>query len=85
MKNKLEDLNDHLFAQMERLGDESLSKESLEKEISRTRAITGVSNEIVSNARLALDVEKFKDEIGLTPKAKDIPQMLENKSSDDES
>ena len=33
MKNTLGDLNNHLFAQLERLGDEDLSKENLEKEL----------------------------------------------------
>lgn len=73
MKNKLSDLNDHLFAQLERLGDEQLSGEALEREIERSRAITGVSKEVVSNARLVLDAEKHKREYGI----KDVPKMLE--------
>lgn len=38
-KNKLSDLNDHLFMTLERLGEEDLSNEELEKEIERSKAI----------------------------------------------
>jgi len=35
MKNRLSDLNDHLFAQMERLADESLTPEQIGHEATR--------------------------------------------------
>lgn len=35
MKNKPVDLNNHLFAQLERLGDEDLSGDDLKQEIER--------------------------------------------------
>ncbi|HET8799662.1 MAG TPA: hypothetical protein VFN01_00625 [Marinobacter sp.] len=73
MKNKLTDLNNHLFAQLERLNDEGLSGEALQEEIERSKAVTGVSKEVVSNARLVLDAEKHKREYGLT----DGPKLLE--------
>jgi hypothetical protein len=76
MKNKLIDLNNHLFAQLERLNDETLEGGKLEEEISRSKAITGVSKEIVSNARLALDAQEFKHEAGLIAKSS-MPLMLE--------
>ncbi|MCG7551600.1 hypothetical protein [Pseudoalteromonas sp. Of7M-16] len=60
MKNKLVDLNNHLFAQLERLGDEDLTGEKLKEEIARGKAITSVSKEIVSNANLVLDAEKYR-------------------------
>lgn len=60
MKNKLTDLNDHLFAEIERLGDEDLKGEELQKEIERARAITAVSSQIIQNGALALKVEQFK-------------------------
>lgn len=66
MKNKLTDLNNHLFAQLERLNDESLKGEDLQEEIERSKAVTGVSKEVVANARLVLDAEKHKREHGLS-------------------
>lgn len=73
MKNKLSDLNDHLFAQLERLNDEDLKGEKLEEEIERSKAITGVSKEVVANARLVLDAQKHKAEFGL----REGPKLLE--------
>lgn len=76
MKNKLIDLNDHLFAQMERLGDEGLSTEELKDEISRSKAMTSISNQIVSNATLALEAKKFQVEWQGT-KHSELPPMIE--------
>ncbi|MBX9101881.1 hypothetical protein [Streptococcus anginosus] len=57
-KNKLSDLNDHLFMTLERLGEEDLSNEELEKEIERSKAISTVAGKIIDNARLVLDAQK---------------------------
>jgi hypothetical protein len=54
MKNKLSDLNDHLFAQLERLGDEDLDDTALKREIERGKAIAGIAREVVSNANTVL-------------------------------
>lgn len=62
--NTLMDLNNHLFEEMERLNDESLSPEALEKEIERAKAMTGVSTVIVQNAGMVLKAMEFADEIG---------------------
>ncbi len=55
MKNKLIDLNNHLFAQMERLSDEELQGDKLCEEIQRSRTISALAAQIIANARLALD------------------------------
>lgn len=64
MKNKLTDLNNHLFAELERLSDEELTGEELNEEINRAKAITQISTQIIQNGALALKAEQFKYEIG---------------------
>lgn len=58
MKNKLIDLNNHLFAQLERLSEEELSGDKLQEEIERSRAVAGIASKIVDNARLAISAHK---------------------------
>ena len=66
MKNKLTDLNNHLFEQLERLNDEDLTEENLSKEIGRAKAMTEIANSIVSNAKVILDASKFLEDSGLS-------------------
>ncbi|MDR0877247.1 MAG: hypothetical protein LBN21_04280 [Treponema sp.] len=54
MKNKLSDLNNHLFAEIERLGDEELKGDDLAQEINRAHAITNVAAQIINNGSLVL-------------------------------
>lgn len=54
MKNKLTDLNNHLFAQLERLSDEGLTGEQIADEVKRADAVVGVADQIVRNADLQL-------------------------------
>ena len=41
MKNTLSDLNNHLFAQLERLGEEDLDEEEIKKEVQRSKSNNG--------------------------------------------
>ena len=75
MKNKLTDLNDHLFAQLERLSDEDLKGEELQTEIERSKAVSSVAKDIVSNAKLVLDAQKTAWEWNKEPGQ--VPKMLE--------
>ena len=58
MKNKIDDLRNHLFAQLERLGDEELEGEALDAEISRARAMSSVAGSITDTARVEVDYLK---------------------------
>ena len=42
MRNTLGDLNNHLFAQLERLTDEDIKGEALKTELMRAEAVTSV-------------------------------------------
>ncbi|WP_430010235.1 hypothetical protein [Methylophaga lonarensis] len=73
MKNKLTDLNDHLFTEMERLCDEDLKGDALKDEISRARAVSAIAANIISNANTAIEGERLRRDGG------NIPMMLEQK------
>mgnify|MGYP006927007780 CR=1 FL=1 len=76
MKNTLGDLNNHLFAQLERLGDEDLSGDELSAEIKRAEAISKVSEEIIRNGELQFRAMQHMDEYGYE-RQKAVPEMLE--------
>jgi hypothetical protein len=61
MKNTLGDLNNHLFAQLERLSDEDIKGEKLEEEINRAKAVTQVAAKIIENGSLVLDAAKLRE------------------------
>lgn len=64
MKNTLTDLNNYLFEQIERLNDDELSDDQLEKEIKRSEAVQKVARMIIENGQLALSAKKHMDEYG---------------------
>lgn len=59
MKNKLTDLNDHLFAQIERLSNEDLTPKQIEIEAMRGAAIVEVADQIIRNADTQLRAVKL--------------------------
>jgi hypothetical protein len=67
MKNRLSDLNNHLFCQLERLSDEAISGDALAQEINRSNAVGRISKEIISahqlvlNAKIAISEYQLKD------------------------
>ena len=53
-RNKISDLNNHLFEQLERLNDADINGDALNAEIARAKAITGIASQIVANGQLVL-------------------------------
>lgn len=76
MKNGGIDLNNALFAQLERLGDESLEGDKLKEEICRAKSISSVSAQIINNARLELDAKKAV-KLG---EARELPDLCKPKN-----
>jgi hypothetical protein len=75
MRNTLGDLNNHLFAQLERLSDEDLVGDKLEEEMKRAKSITRVASKIIDTGNLVLDAKKLTED----PMNADVkvPKMLE--------
>ncbi len=77
MKNTLGDLNNHLFAQLERLGEEELEGEKLQEEIGRAKAISDIATQIISNGNLVLKAQTaYEERLNADTK---VPKMLEAK------
>jgi hypothetical protein len=74
MQNKLTDLHNHLFAELERLSDEDLAGEELQSEIARAKAITDVAGAVIANGNLVLKAEALRQE---NPTAKTLLQIME--------
>ena len=64
MKNKLGDLNNHLFAALERLSDEEMTSEQIDQEAKRAGAIVSVADKIIGNASIQLSAAKLWAEHG---------------------
>lgn len=74
MKNKLVDLNNHLFEELERLNNEDLKGEELQEERERARSMASIAQTIINNGELALKAVKHYDEYG---KKEDMPDILQ--------
>ena len=77
MKNTLADLNNHLFEALERLNDEDLDEEGIDRELKRTDGMTKIAEQIIKNGELAYKTMVHMDEYGYGDK--NVPVMLEVK------
>ena len=76
MKNTLSDLNNYLFEQLERLNDDELTPEELDRELQKTDSIVKISEKIIENGELAFKAIQHKDKYYCSD-SKKLPSMLE--------
>jgi hypothetical protein len=60
MKNKIEDLRNHMFAQLEKLA-EAESPEEMTKELERSKAIAEIGKVIIESAKAEVEFVKATD------------------------
>ncbi len=77
--SKLDDLNEYLFLELDRITNDDLSEEQLDTEIKRAASITKIAQTIINNGNLALSAMNAANEYGFNAKnpEKNIPKMLE--------
>lgn len=75
MQNTLQDLNNYLFEAIERVNDDELTEEQLEKETKKADTIVKIGQTIISNAKIQLDAWKEANAQGLNI-GKKAPSVL---------
>lgn len=82
MKNKLTNLNDYLFEEIERVMDcanNSTSREKLTAELQRAKTMSALSNTIINNARTQL--QAIEVAYSCNVKKEDLPEILQKKTN----
>lgn len=77
MKNTLTDLNNYLFEQIERLNDDSLTDEQVQRELNKTDRIVKIAEKAIEIGELELKAVQHMDEYGYGRKHQKMPKMLE--------
>ena len=54
-QNKIDNVRDHLFMQLERLNDDSLTDEQMQIEIEKAKAVSQVASVLVQTAKVEID------------------------------
>ena len=75
-RNTLQDLNNHLFEQLERLNDDELSEDDLNRELKRADSMTKLASQIIQNGHLALRAQEFAAEYGIGSDVNQLPARL---------
>lgn len=70
----MDSLHDILFAEINKLSDEKLTDEELQKELSRTKGICDLSDKLTNLAALQLKALEISEEYDL--KQNEMPKLL---------
>jgi hypothetical protein len=74
-RNKISDLNNHLFAQLEKLNDDQLQGDNLNTEVNRARAMSSLASQIINSTKLTLDAIKMANNGEIN--SVDVPNLLD--------
>lgn len=79
-RNTLNDLNNHLFEQLERLSDAG-TEEEIKQELDRSKSVSDIAKNVIENGKLVLEAQRFKHDDRMDAN-REVPRMLTGDSSD---
>jgi hypothetical protein len=79
-RNKISDLNNHLFSQLEKLNDDNLTGNELTMECKRAKAMSSIATQILNSTRLTLEAMKMVNNDSVN--RNDIPTLLQNNNNE---
>lgn len=80
MNNNLNSLSNTMFEMLERINDDSLSDEELDREIKKAKTMTGIANIIINTADLEFQAAKYANEYTKGVKLPDVIGIEGNKA-----
>ncbi len=67
MRNKIDDVRNHLVQVMEALNEENVDPAALERTIERAKAMSSVATSYINAVKVELDAIRLADEVGMLP------------------
>lgn len=69
MKNKMQDVRDHLVARMEELGNEQIDEKALKSSVERSKATVALADQYIASVKVEIDARKALQgtNVGLPP------------------
>lgn len=81
MKNKMEDVRNHLVDAMEALNDKESSPEAQTQAVNRAKAMSNVANSFIQSVKVEIDAIRLADEVGMLPTSVAPPMVITKRST----
>lgn len=75
MKNKIEDVRNHLVVAMEALNADDLSPEAAAQVVERAKAVSNLANSYIGSVKVEIDAIRLADEVGMLPASIAKPEL----------
>lgn len=76
MKHALNDLNDYLFGELDKLTNDDLVGEDLTSEVNRAKAVVSIADTLIASYNTELSAARLVAEYGSEQVASEVGQLL---------
>lgn len=80
-KNKLTDLNNYLFEQLERINNDDLNPEELDTALKKAEAVTKIAETVIKNGELQFKAANLAADYGLIERG-NLPMLFTTKNTE---